>query len=114
MRRYQFGYEFLDGLSIKGREMTLRLDKIFYIYTAAVGLFTSLLLVYVLASQDFVIPPFFWIVLAIGLFDVGNTFVPRGGPMPMLTNLTRGIGLAIGLIAMWAVTAYAGAPVRFI
>jgi hypothetical protein len=34
--------------------------------------------------------------------------------MPMLTNLTRGIGLAIGLAAMWAVTAYAGAPVRFI
>ena len=94
--------------------MALRLDKIFYVYMAAVGLFTGLLLVYVATARDFVIPPFLWIVLAIGLFDVGNTFVPRGGPMPMLTNLTRGIGLAIGLAVMWAVTAYDGAPVRFI
>ena len=94
--------------------MALTLDKMFYVYMAAVGVVTSLLLVYVAAAREFVIPPFFWIVLAIALFDVGNSFVPRDDRVPMLTNLSRGIGLGIGLAVMWAVTAYAGTTVRFI
>ena len=94
--------------------MGLTLDKIFYLYMAAVGLFVAVLLINVAAAQEFFIAPFFWIVLAVGLFDVGNSFVPRGERAVMLTNLSRGIGLGIGLAVTWAVTFYAGTPVRFV
>jgi hypothetical protein len=94
--------------------MALTLDKIFYLYAAAAGLVAGLLWVQVPATRDFVIPPFFWIVLAIGLFEVGNALVPRGDRAPVISHLARVAGLCIGLAVMGAVTLYAGAPVRFI
>jgi hypothetical protein len=94
--------------------MALTLDRIFYIYMAIVGLVAGVLLVKLAAIQEFWIPPFFWMLLAVGLFEVGNTFVPRDNRVVALTNISRGIGLAIGLVAMVAVTVYAGVTVRFI
>lgn len=92
----------------------MTLDKIFYIYMAAIGLIVGTLLVQVPAVRDFWIPPFFWLLLAVGLFEVGNSFVRRGNRVLTLTNISRGIGFGIALALMVAVTLIAGVTVRYV
>jgi hypothetical protein len=94
--------------------MALTLDRIFYLYIAAAGFFFGLLFVHMTAAREFVIAPFFWIVLAIGLFEICNSFASRVSGAGVLTNRARVVGLCIGLAVMWAVTLYAGTPVRFV
>jgi hypothetical protein len=55
-------------------------------------------------GAGFVIPPFFWVVVATGLFEAGNSLVPPGDQAPVIIYLAGVAGLCIGVAAMWAVT----------
>jgi len=63
--------------------------------------------------QDFVIKPYFWILLAIAAFDLAVYLIRRNAPGAMLTMNARLLGLVIGVVLMVAIPTLAGAPVRF-
>ena len=48
----------------------MALDRIFFGYMALVGVATGAILVIAPFVQDFVIKPYFWILIAVGVFDV--------------------------------------------
>ena len=48
----------------------MTLDRIFFGYMALVGVATGAILVIAPFVQDFVIKPYFWILIAVGVFDV--------------------------------------------
>ena len=69
----------------------------------------------VLASQleNSVIKPYFWILIAVGLFDGGNYLLGRTAAGQMVTMSARLAGFVIGVVVMVAITAMAGAEVKF-
>jgi len=94
-----------------GAGMTL--ERIFYGYMALVGIASGALLAAVPRAQDFVIKPYFWVLLAVGLFDGAVYLIGRNAGGAMLTMNARLIGFVIGIVLMVAVAMLAGAPVRY-
>lgn len=94
--------------------MHVTLDKIFYAYMALAGLAAGAALVASPPLRDGFIAPFFWILIAVALFEVGNMLVPRPGKVVTLTNISRGIGFLIGMALLVAVTMLAGVSVRYV
>lgn len=91
----------------------MRLDRIFFGYMALAGAAAGALLVAAPQVQDFVIKPYFWILLAVGLFDVAAYLRGRNAPGTMLTMNARLIGFGIGIVLLVAIPMLAGTPARF-
>ncbi|HEY6023915.1 MAG TPA: hypothetical protein VIV34_07015 [Pseudolabrys sp.] len=94
--------------------MRMTLDRIFFGYMALVGIAAGATLVTVPQVHDFVVKPYFWILIAVGLFDGGVYLIGRNAPGTMLTMNTRLLGFVVGIVLMVAIPMLAGAPVRFL
>jgi hypothetical protein len=92
----------------------MTLGRIFFAYMALVGIATGAVLVAAPYVQDFVIKPYFWILIAVGIFDVAVYAIRGSAPATALTMNARLIGFGIGIALMVAVSVLAGAPVRFV
>jgi uncharacterized membrane protein HdeD (DUF308 family) len=91
----------------------MTMDRIFFVYMALIGAASGALLVAAPGAQDFVVKPYFWVLIAIATFDLGVYLMRRNAPGTMLTMNARLLGLVIGVLLMVAVPMFAGAPVRF-
>jgi hypothetical protein len=92
----------------------MTLNRIFFGYMALVGVVTGAVLVIAPQIQEFVIKPYFWILIAVGLFDVAVYALGRTSAATMLTMNVRLIGFTIGIVLMVVIPMLAGAPVRFV
>jgi hypothetical protein len=63
-------------------------------------------------AQDFVIKPYFWILIAVAVFD-GLIYLRRATGTAALTMNARLIGFGIGIALMVAVPLLAGSSVRY-
>jgi hypothetical protein len=81
---------------------------------ALVGVATGAILVVAPHVQDFVIKPYFWILIAVGFFDLVIYAVRGTAPANVLTMNVRLIGFAIGIALMVAIAVLAGSSVRFV
>ena len=90
------------------------ISRIFYAYMTIVGLAAGALLVVAPQTQKFVVPPFFWVLIAVALFELGTLVRRRAGPDAALNLNARMIGLVIGALVMLAVTMIAGVEVHFL
>jgi hypothetical protein len=86
-------------------------DRIFYGYMALVGQAAGAILVAVPKAQGFAVAPYFRILIAVGLFEVGSLLLRRSAG---LTGVQRAIGFGIGIALMVAIARAGGAIVRFI
>ena len=91
-----------------------RTDLIFFAFMAAVGLAAGALLVAMPQSQRFVVPPFFWILIAVGLFELGTFLLRQKTPGALLSLNARLIGLLLGVFLMLGITLIAGVEVQFL
>ena len=91
----------------------MTIDKIFFGYMALVGIAVGASLVAAPSVQDFVVKPYFWVLLAVVLFDVGAYLYGRVTPGKMLLMPTRLLGFVIGIVLMVTVPTLAGSSVRF-
>jgi hypothetical protein len=91
----------------------MTIDRIFFGYMALIGAAAGAVLVAVPGSQDFFIKPYFWVVIAIVLFDLGIYLARRVAPETMLSMNARLLGFVIGVVLMVAIPVIAGAPVRY-
>lgn len=90
------------------------ISRIFYAYMAVVGLAAGALLVVAPQTQKFVVPPFFWVLIAVALFELGTFAFRRAEPTAVLSLNARLIGLVIGALLMLATTMIAGVEVHFL
>jgi hypothetical protein len=88
-------------------------DRIFLGYMVLIGAAAGALLAAVPQAQNFAIKPYFWLLLAVGLFDGANYLLGRTAPGEMLTMGARLAGFVIGIVVMVVIPTLAGAPVRF-
>jgi hypothetical protein len=63
---------------VGGVHMTV--DRIFFVYMVLVGIAAGAILVAAPQVQNFVIKPYFWILIAVGLFDGGIYLLGRTAP----------------------------------
>ena len=91
----------------------MTVDRIFLAYMVLIGALAGLALVLAPPLQNSVIKPYFWILIAVGLFDGGNYLLGRTAAGQMVTMGARLAGFVIGVVVMVAVTTITGAPVKF-
>jgi hypothetical protein len=89
------------------------IDRIFLGYTLAAGLAAGAVLVVKPELRDFGISPFFWIVIAMAVFELLSFARGGGAPGATITMGIRLLGFALAIAAMIAVQVIAGSPVRF-
>jgi len=91
----------------------MTIDRVFLGYMTLVGIVTGAILVAAPNAGDFIIKPYFWILIAVALFEGGTSIYRRAAPGPVLTMPARLIGFGIGIALMVAIPTLAGSPARF-
>jgi len=91
----------------------MTIDRIFFGYMALAGVAAGAILVAAPRAQDFFIKPYFWVLIAIVLFDVRVYLHGRSAPRTMLTMGARLLGFVTGILLMVTIPTLAGSPVRF-
>ena len=90
----------------------MMLNRFFLGFMALIGVAVGVVLVVRPEVRNFVLPPYLWILIAVGLFDMGA--VLRGqAPGTMLTMQARVLGFVIGGVALVVVPTLAGSSVKF-
>jgi hypothetical protein len=89
------------------------LSRIFLVYAAAVGAASGVVLVMVPQAAEASVRPYFWILIALLLFDAVAFLRRRGEPGTMITMGTRLAGFLVAIVLMVAITTLAGTQVRF-
>jgi hypothetical protein len=92
----------------------MTIDRVFFGYMALVGVLIGAILVAAPPVGDFFIKPYFWVLIAVALFEGGTSLYRRNAPGAMLTVQARMIGFAIGLALMVAIPTLAGSPASFL
>jgi hypothetical protein len=91
----------------------MTIDRLFFVFMALAGAAAGAILVAVPQAQDFWIKPYFWIVLAIVLFDLAAYARGRNAPGTMLAMNARLLGFVIGVVLMVVIPTLAGSSVKF-
>jgi hypothetical protein len=95
------------------RRMTA-IAKIFFAYMTLVGLASGGALVLWPQLAETWFKPYFWILIAVGLFDFLLFLVWRGHPFGVMSMNVRVAGWVYGLLLMAAVTIIAGVKINFV
>jgi hypothetical protein len=85
--------------------------RIFIVYAIVVGLIVGGVIVLYPQSRDFAVAPYFWILIAFGVFElVAFARSSKGGPP--ITGTTRIISFAIALALMVLIPMAAGMSMK--
>ena len=91
--------------------MTTR--TLFFAYMALVGVVSGAIIVAAPHVLEFWIKPYFWVLLAVAVFDAAIFLVSRKMPATMLPMDARVIGFVVGAILMVAIPSIAGTQATF-
>jgi hypothetical protein len=87
------------------------IGRIFVVYAIVVGLIVGGVIVLYPQSRDLALAPYFWILIAFGVFElVAFARSNKGGPP--ITGTTRILSFAIALALMVLIPMAAGMPMK--
>jgi hypothetical protein len=87
-------------------------DKIFFGYMALTGVVAGGLLVAEPGVSNFWLKPYFWVLIAVLLFE--GWLVLRGRPAGTALSMeARLLGFVIGIVLLVVIPALAGSPAKF-
>jgi hypothetical protein len=87
------------------------ISRIFIAYAIAVGVVVGGLIIAYPQSRDFTIAPYFWVLIAFGVFEL-IAFARAKVSGPPITAQTRIIGFAVSIALMIAIPMGAGMPLK--
>ncbi len=87
----------------------MTIERVFYVYCAALGVAVGAVLLTVPESRDLSLGPYFWVLIGIALFEAVAVYL-RGGLAngPPMTMPTRMIGFVVAIAPMLFVRLTAG------
>lgn len=89
-------------------------DRIFLGYMALIGLLTGAILVAIPGIGDSWFKPYFWVLIAVAVFDGAVILLRRSQPTRGMVSIeAKLLGFVIGILLMVAVPTLAGSSVRF-
>ena len=89
-----------------------QINRIFLGFMIAAGLAAGLVLVARPELRDFRISPYFWILIAMALFEFAAFARGRGAPGTMIAMEIRLLGFVLSVVLMILVPVLAGSPGR--
>jgi hypothetical protein len=92
----------------------MAIQRVFLAYMTLVGLASGTLLAIAPQTGEFFIKPYFWVLIAVALFEGGAAIYRKSTPIEILTTPVRFIGFATGGLLMVAVPTLAGSPAHFV
>jgi hypothetical protein len=92
--------------------ITTSINRIFLCFMAAAGAASGLLLVAKPELRDFRIAPYFWVLIAMALFEAAAYLRGQGAPGTMVTMDVRLFGFLLGILLMVLIPIVAGSPGR--
>lgn len=88
----------------------MTIDRIFIAFMVLCGLVIAGILVAVPEARDARIPPYFWVLIAMAVFE-GLAFArSQGAPGTMIAMPSRLIGFAVAIALMLAIPYFLGQP----
>jgi hypothetical protein len=90
------------------RDMTI--DRIFIVFMTLCGLILAGLVLLFPQSRDVGIPPYFWVLIPMAIFEAVSFARSRGAPGSVIAMETRLIGLVIAIALLLLVPYLAGQP----
>ena len=87
------------------------IDRILIAYMILVGIVAGVILVVVPQATEFRLPPYFWVLLAVGAFDLAAYACGRRAPGTMATMNARLFGFVLALVLMVVIPILFGAEV---
>ena len=91
--------------------MTL-INRLFLGFMIAAGLVTGAVLVAKPEARDFRISPYFWVLIAMALFEFAAFARGQGAPGTMIRMDIRLLGFVLAIVLMVVVPIIAGSPGR--
>ena len=89
-----------------------QINRIFLGFMIAAGLVAGLVLVARPELRDFRISPYFWILIAMALFEFAAFARGRGAPGTTIAMEIRLLGFVLAVVLMVAIPVVAGSPGR--
>ncbi len=88
-----------------------KVDCLFLLFMGLVGVAIGIVLVVVPESRTYKLPPYFWVLIAMAMFEI-TAFVirERGIPGAVVTMRTRILGFALALVLLIVIPVLAGSP----
>jgi hypothetical protein len=87
-------------------------DHIFIGFMGAVGFAAGAILIAMPETRDLRVPPYFWVLIAMGLFEITLFAFWRGVPGRMVSNGARLLGFVLAIVIMVVMPILAGSPGR--
>jgi uncharacterized membrane protein HdeD (DUF308 family) len=91
----------------------MSIRTIFFAYMGVVGLAAGAIIVAFPNVTEHWLKPYFWILIAVGIFDGTLFLIHRSGPMNMLAMNARLIGFILGAVLMAAIPTVTGTQASF-
>jgi hypothetical protein len=87
------------------------IDRILIAYMILVGIVVGAILVLVPQAREFRLPPYFWVLAAVGAFDLAAYARARGAPGTMAGMDARLLGFLLAIVLMVVIPMLFGAEV---
>ena len=78
----------------------MTIDRIFIVFMTLCGLILASLVMVFPQSRAFGIPPYFWVLIPMAIFEAIAFARNRGAPGPVIAMETRLIGFAVAIALM--------------
>jgi hypothetical protein len=92
----------------------MTIDRVFLVFMAICGVAAGAILVVAPESRDFRIAPYFWVLIAMGLFELAAYARGRGAPGTVISIEARMLGLVLAVVLMVVLPILVGSPGRLI
>jgi hypothetical protein len=92
----------------------MTINHVFIAFMIATGSALGVVLVVAPHVREFRLPPYFWILIAMGLFELVAFARGRGAPGTLVTMDARVAGFVLGILIMIVIPILAGSPGRLL
>lgn len=90
----------------------MTLDRIFLAFMVAVGVASGVILVYWPEGRNAQVPPYFWVLIAMLIFELAAYARGRGAPGTMATMESRLLGFVLAIVLLVVIPILAGSSGR--
>jgi hypothetical protein len=106
------GFQSCFGLRAGQAYSAMTTDHIFIGFMGAVGIAAGAILIAMPETRDLRVPPYFWVLIAMALFEITLFAFFRGVPGRMVSNGARILGFVLAVVIMIVLPIFAGSPGR--
>lgn len=90
----------------------MTINRLFIAFMCLVGAAVGIVLVLRPESRDFRVPPYFWVLIAMALFELTAFARGRGAPGTVVAMEARLCGFVLAIVLMVLIPIVAGSPAR--